>query len=105
MGETLKYDTWDLYNGQNTQIDGRLTDGTGEMDLDIWSTTEEDLSPNIAERAQLAWEKGEVLAEDFEGVTSLIVPIEPLSLDGIEQALKRFRPNATSVDLGALKAT
>lgn len=105
MEEHLKYSTFDAYDGQNTQLDGQLTDSTGTTQLDIWSTDEaEDLPAGAATEAQRIWEAGQVMVQEFGATPSLIVPEAPLSLRGIEDAIRRFRPDAASIDLSDLSS-
>lgn len=99
MGELASYRNHTEYNETTTQIDGELTCGDEVTQLDIWSTGEKDLLSSIIARAEAAWEKGEVLAQDYEDTISLIVPIAPLSVEAIRTALQRFRPEAASIEL------
>ncbi|HTE58270.1 MAG TPA: hypothetical protein VK694_06005 [Verrucomicrobiae bacterium] len=103
MGEIVKYRTFTVYDGQSMQLDGTLSTDKRDTPLDIWSTGDGDVPADTAEQARAAWEKGEVLVTNYGNVNSLVVPVEPLTLVAVEQAIRRFRPDATTVDLSDLQ--
>ncbi len=79
---------------ETDQLDGQLTDGNRLMQLDISSLGDEYLSPEDVKKAATAWAEGRVLMKgpDEHHITSLIIPMPRLTLDGITEALRRFMP-------------